>query len=113
MSDIEAGNYIRVQIDNIRSTGTIEGVFLFKTVESFNVRDAFETLIMNYADDKVYEIASQVKEEEEQQQEVMMDYEYVAELINIIDRMASSTSPRCKATPMPSTGGRMHAYSAA
>ena len=47
MSDIEAGNYIRVQIDNIRSTGTIEGVFLFKTVESFNVRDAFETVIMN------------------------------------------------------------------
>lgn len=88
MTDIEAGSYIRVQIDNIRPTGTIEGVFLFKTIESFNVRDAFETLIMNYADDKVYEVSAQVKEEEEQQQEVMMDYEYVAELINIIDRMA-------------------------
>lgn len=88
MSDIEAGNYIRVQIDNIRSTGTIEGVFLYKAIESFTVKDAFENLIMNYADDKVYEVVAQDKEEEEQQQEVMMENEYVSELINIIDRMA-------------------------
>lgn len=87
IAGIVPGDYIRVQINNKRSTGTIDGTFLFKVTENFTVRDAFETLIMNYADDKVYKMESAPKEEE-QQQEVMMDYEYVSELINIIDRMA-------------------------
>lgn len=90
IEDLEPGSYIKVQIDNIRPTGTIDGTFLFRAMESFTVNEAFENLIMNYADDKVYEVIP-IKEdaiEDEQQQEVTMEHEYVTELINIIDRMA-------------------------
>ena len=90
MEGLEPGNYIKVEIENIRSTGTIEGTYLFRTMDNFTVNEAFESLILNYAEEKVYEVisAKEASDVDEQQQEVLMDYEYVVELINIIDRMA-------------------------
>lgn len=85
--ELVPGQYIKAEIANVRSNGTVEGTFLFKTNGNFVVKDVFEDLILSYADEKVYENET-VEKEVEQQQEVMMEFDYVMELINILDRKA-------------------------
>lgn len=84
--NVTFGNYIEVNIENIRSNGIIEGSFVRQIIENFSVQDAFANLIYGYSDDKYYE--ENEDEKDFSRQEVMLEEEYVYELVHIIDRKA-------------------------
>jgi hypothetical protein len=87
--EIQKGKFVRVNITNIRSNSTVEGELVGLSDASFSLRSAFENLILNYAEDRVYETKEKEEEEKEiVQPEVMMDDTYLKELIYIIDRKA-------------------------
>lgn len=84
--EIAPGSYIVAEIANIRTNGTVEGAFVRHSTTGFSRREAFENLIYSYAEGKAYEPVQETVGQE--QPEVMMDEEYVKELIHIIDRTA-------------------------
>lgn len=86
MPELHYGSYAEVRIENIRSGGYIDGSYIRQIIDNFRVQDAFANLINGYAEEKVYE--ENEDEKDMQQQEVLMDEEYIIELIHIIDRMA-------------------------
>ena len=85
MPEIALGSYMEVIIDNIRSNGTVEASYVQQIIANFSVQDAFANLIDGYADGQVYEVE---EDKEEVQQEVLLDEDYVIELIHIFDRKA-------------------------
>ena len=88
MPEIALGSYMEVIIDNIRSSGTVEASYVQQIIANFSVQDAFANLIDGYADGQVYEVE---EDKEEVQQEVLLDEDYVIELIHIFDRKAVSS----------------------
>ena len=69
-----------------KESGQVNAEFISEVDGDFTIRNAFETLILNYSGENNYE---EVEAEEEQQlAEVMMEPGYVRELIYMIDRLA-------------------------
>lgn len=85
MPEIALGTYMEVMIENIRSTGTIEAAYMQQIIANFSVQVAFANLIDGYADGNVYEVEV---DKEEVQQEILLDEDYVIELVHIFDRKA-------------------------
>ena len=85
MPDVAIGSYMEVMIENIRSTGTVEASYMQQIIANFSVQDAFANLIDGYADGQVYEVE---EDKEEVQQEILLDEDYVIELVHIFDRKA-------------------------
>jgi hypothetical protein len=86
--ELQKGKYVRVRITEIRYNATVMGEYIDLSDDSFSLRDAFENLILNYAEDQVYETKEEEKETDILQPEVLMDDTYLKELIYIIDRKA-------------------------
>lgn len=85
MPEIATGSYMEVMIENIRSTGTVEASYIQQIMANFSVQDAFANLIDSYAEGNVYEVE---EDKEEIQQEILLDEDYVIELVHIFDRKA-------------------------
>ncbi|MBR5612306.1 MAG: ATP-binding protein [Bacteroidaceae bacterium] len=85
MPEICLGTYMEVIIDNIRSSGTVEASFVRQIIANFSVQDSFANLIDGYADGNVHEVEDDKVEVE---QEILLDEDYVIELVHIFDRKA-------------------------
>lgn len=93
---VSVRDHIRVRLTDVRPTGYMVGEFL-EVVEdpTFTVEEAFGTLMLNVSDGRVYEGPEEEEEEnpddpseEALQTGVMMDEDYIRELILLIDRKA-------------------------
>ena len=86
MPELTTKSYIKVSLQETKKSGQVNAEFISEVYGDFTILNAFETLILNYSGEMIYE---EVETEEEQQlAEVMMEPEYVRELIYMIDRMA-------------------------
>ena len=85
MPEISLGSYMEVIIDNIRSSGTIEASYVRQIIANFSVLDSFANLIDGYADGNVHEVED---DKVEVQQEILLDEDYIIELVHIFDRKA-------------------------
>ncbi len=52
---LQPGDYLYAQVNAVRPNGTVTADFLYKTDETFALKEAFYDLMASYADDNVYE----------------------------------------------------------
>lgn len=87
MPELAFGDYVEVEITEVRNNGYISADFLRQTTGTFSVEDAFANLIFNYADEQVYE--EENDDEGNFLEEIVQEDAHICELIHIIDRVAT------------------------
>lgn len=89
MPELVSGDYIEVEITEVRSNGYVTADFLKQIKGMFSVKDAFANLIFNYADEQVYEGGNEEENEDDSLAEIVQEDASICELIHIIDRVAT------------------------
>lgn len=89
MPKLVPGDYIEVEVSEMRSNGYIIADYLRQVVENFRLKDAFADLIFNYANERVYEEEETPERNLPRQDRLMMDDSHIEELMFLIDRTAT------------------------
>lgn len=87
MSQLRPGDYIEAKVLDVHTNGTVVAEYLRQIMPTFCVSDAFANLVLNYADEWVYEREDK-KAEDTGKEGNKMEYAHVCELMYIIDRVA-------------------------
>lgn len=89
MPELTSGDYIEVEITEVRNNGYVVAGFLKQIKGMFSAGDAFANLIFNYADEQVYEGENEEDNEDDPLMEIVQEDTHICELIHIIDRVAT------------------------